>query len=479
MSDKPRVRFAPSPTGYLHVGGARTALFNWLFARHHGGVFVLRIEDTDIERSEEEMVKAITDGLGWLGLDWDEGPLFQSERVEEHKTAAIYLLEQGRAYRCFCDPAELESLRLSAREKGEDWKYPGTCRGIPVDEAKARAAAGEVYAVRFAVPQDETITLNDHVLGDIDKQGSDLEDFVLLRSDGNPTYNLTCVVDDNWMGITHVIRGEDHRDNAVKQILIYEALGLPLPEFAHVPLILGPDKKRLSKRHGATAVGEYRDRGYLPEAFVNFLSLLGWSPKDDTEFMRREELIARFDLDGVNRKPAVFDETKLAWLNGQYMNLLPSEELMAGARTAFEASGLDLSAVEDDYLVGVVDLLKERVRLFTEFPERGSWFFTAPGSYDPEAVAKRWKNPEEVIPRLEKTSESFTSLDNWNEEAIESAIRGLAEMEGVGAGKYIHAIRVAVSGVMEGPGLFEMLELLGCDEVVERIGRAVEYLKNL
>jgi len=300
---------------------------------------------------------------------------------------------------------------------------------------------------------------------------------VLLRLDGNPTYNLACVVDDNSMGITHVIRGEDHKDNAVKQMLIYEALELPIPEFAHVPLILGPDKKRLSKRHGATAVGEYRDQGFMPEAFVNFLSLLGWSPKDDTEFMRREELISRFDLNGINRKPAVFDETKLGWLNGQYLNLLPSEELLSGAREAFEASGLDLSAVEDEYLGGVVDLLKERVRLFTEFPEKGTWFFNAPESYDSDSVAKRWKNPEEVIPRLENTKEAFSSMDIWNHDSIESAIRGLAEAEEVGAGKYIHAIRVAVSGVMQGPGLFELLELLGHEEVAMRLQTAVDYIR--
>jgi len=477
MSDKPRVRFAPSPTGYLHVGGARTALFNWLFARHNDGVFILRIEDTDLDRSDDEMVLAITEGLDWLDLNWDEGPFFQSEMVEEHKAAAYELLDQEKAYRCFCDPQELEALRTSAREKGEDWKYPGICRQLSADESIARAEKGDVCAIRFAMPQDRTITLHDLVLGDIDKQGSDLEDFVLLRLDGNPTYNLACVIDDSTMGITHVIRGEDHKDNAIKQILIYEALQLSIPEFAHVPLILGPDKKRLSKRHGATAVGEYSDRGYMPEAFVNFLSLLGWSPKDDTEFMRRDELISRFDLNGINRKPAVFDETKLGWLNGQYLNLLPTEELLSGARAAFETSGVDLSAVEDDYLKGVVDLLKERVRLFTEFPEKGTWFFTAPDSYDPDSVAKRWKNPEEVIPRLENTAESLNSAEIWDHDSIENAIRSLAEAEEVGAGKYIHAIRVAVSGVMQGPGLFELIELLGREEVVMRLQTAVDYLR--
>ncbi|MCK4772558.1 MAG: glutamate--tRNA ligase [Candidatus Latescibacteria bacterium] len=478
MSDTPRVRFAPSPTGYLHVGGARTALFNWLFARRNDGVFILRIEDTDLERSTEEMVRIITEGLGWLGMDWDEGPFFQSERVEAYREAAKELIDEGKAYRCFCDPAVLEAERKAAREKGEDWSYDGRCRLINLDESAARAEAGEQFALRFSVPHEETVIFNDHVYGEVRVEGEEIEDFVLLRSDGQPTYQLACVVDDSWMRITHVIRGADHLSNTHKQILLYNAFGMSVPEFAHLPLILGPDKKRLSKRHGATAVGEYRDKGYMPEAVVNFLSLLGWSPKDDTEFLRSEELITRFDLDAVNKKPAVFDEAKLEWLNGQYMIQLPSEELIDGARSAFREAGFDLSGVEDSFLSRVVDLLKERVRLFKEFPEKGSYFFEAPEVYEPESVAKRWKNPDEVILKLGNSVERLKALAAWSEEAIEEVIRGLAEQEGVGAGKYIHAIRVAVSGIHTGPGLFELLALLGQDEVVARIGRAVEYLKD-
>lgn len=478
MSEIPRVRFAPSPTGYLHVGGARTALFNWLYARHYKGVFILRIEDTDLERSTDEMVNAITDGMSWLGLDWDEEPFFQSERIRDYLEAADRLLEKGSAYRCFCDPDELEAERNAAREKNEDWSYDGRCRLIEADESSSRAEAGDSYAIRFAVPHEETISFHDSIHGDMSIEGTQIEDFVLLRSDRQPTYQLACVVDDAWMKITHVIRGADHLSNVPKQILLYRALGMPVPEFAHVPLILGPDKKRLSKRHGATSIGEYRDKGYLPEAVVNFLSLLGWSPKDDREFLRQDELVELFTLEAVNKKPAVFDETKLEWLNGQYLNLLPSEELLAGARSAFEEAGYDLSRVDDVFLSRVVDLLKERVRLTHEFAEKGHYFFKAPVEYNPESVAKRWKNPAETVSRLTRTAEQLKTLVTWNEKRLESVVRGLAEAEGVGAGKYIHAIRVAVSGIHTGPGLFELLELLGQKEVLSRLDRAVAFLQK-
>ncbi len=478
MSEKPRVRFAPSPTGYLHVGGARTALFNWLFARHEGGVFILRIADTDVERSTEEMVRAITDGLTWLGLDWDEGPLFQSERLGAYREAAERLLGSGHAYRCFCDPEVLEAERLAARGKGESWTYDGRCRLLTRQESERRAGAGEPFAVRFAVPKDETIDFHDRIKDFVSYAGEQIEDFVLLRSDGQPTYQLACVVDDAWLEITHVIRGDDHLNNVPKQILLYRALDHPVPEFVHLPLILGPDKSRLSKRHGATSVGEYREKGYLPEAVVNFLSLLGWSPKDDTEFMRRDELVRRFDLDGLNRKPSVFDETKLGWLNGQYLNLLPSAELVAVARSAFEEAGIDLTGYDEAFLTRVVDLLKERVRLAAEFAAAGRFFFIAPEEYEKESVAKRWKNPAEVIPRLEKTAAALAGLAAWTHDGIEGAIRGLAAAEEVGAGTYIHPVRVALTGRHYGPGLFELIELLGGDETAARLQRAIAWLRE-
>ena len=476
MSEVPRVRFAPSPTGYLHIGGARTALFNWLFARHNGGVFVLRIEDTDLERSTDEMVTAITEGMEWLGLDWDEGPIFQSERIEEHRTAALRLLDEGEAYRCFCDPAALEAERNAAREQNLDWRYGGHCRLISRDESLSRAESGETFAIRFAVPHEEAIGFHDHIHGDVRVEGEQIEDFVLLRSDGQPTYQLAVVVDDAWMRITHVIRGADHLSNVPKQILLFRALDMPIPEFAHLPLILGQDGKRLSKRHGAAAVGEYPEKGYLAEAVVNFLSLLGWSPKDDREFLRREDLVDLYTLEGVNRKPAAFDETKLEWLNGQYMNLLPSEELLAGARASFEQAGYETTAFDDVYMSRVVDLLKERVRLFTEFGERGGFFFRPPEEYDPEAVGKRWKDPEEVIRKLKRAQEGLGILSDWTEEGIEGVIRGLAEEEEVGAGQYIHPVRVALTGIHTGPGLFELIELIGPGETSTRLRRAIDFL---
>jgi len=478
MSEKPRVRFAPSPTGYLHVGGARTALFNWLFARHEGGVFILRIEDTDLERSTDEMVTAITDGLTWLGLDWDEGPVFQSQRLEAYREAADSLLASGHAYRCFCDADELEAERLAAREKGESWTYDGRCRLIGREESERRAGAGEPFAIRFKVPKDETISFHDALKDYVSIAGEQIEDFVLLRTGGQPTYQLACVVDDAWLRITHVIRGDDHLNNVPKQILLYRALGYPIPAFAHLPLILGMDGKRLSKRHGATSVGEYREKGYLPEAVVNFLALLGWSPKDDTEFMRRDELVSRFAIEGLNRKPAAFDETKLEWLNGQYLNLLPSAELVAVARGAFEKAGIDIEGYDGSYLTRVVDLLKERVRLADEFSGAGRFFFTAPEEYEEESVAKRWKNPAEVIPRLQKVAAGLRDLAAWDHDGIEGVIRSLAEAEEVGAGKYIHPVRVALTGRHYGPGLFELIELLGREEVGVRMERAITWLRG-
>jgi glutamyl-tRNA synthetase len=460
------------------VGGARTALFNWLYARHHGGTFILRIEDTDLERSSDEMVQAITGGLSWLGIDWDEGPFHQAERVGDHRAAAEEMLRGGHAYRCFCDPAQLEADRLAAREKNESWSYDGTCRRLDPETSRQRAEAGEPFALRFRAPHEESVEFTDIIHGSTGVEGTQIEDFVIVRSDGQPTYQLAVVVDDVCMKVTHVIRGDDHLSNTPKQILLYRALGATIPEFAHLPLILGPDKKRLSKRHGATSVEEYREKGFMPEAVVNFLALLGWSPGDDREFLRRDDLIEAFDLDRVLKKASVFDETKLEWLNGQYLIALPSEELIAGARKAFEDAGFDLEGVEDEFLVKMMHLFKERVRTFRELPDLSFYFFRAPAEYDPESVAKRWKDPSEVIPRLERALEDFRSLEDWSHDAIETAVRGMAESEGVGAGKYIHPIRVAVSGLHYGPGLFEMLELLGRENVLQRLEKAIAWLKT-
>ena len=351
--------FAPSPTGYLHVGGARTALFNWLFARHCGGTLVLRIEDTDAERSTAEMVEGILQGLRWLGLDWDEGPYYQTQRVEMYRQMAGRLLASGHAYYCFCTKDELEGRRAAASAAGRPPKYDGTCRKIPLAEAAKRQAAGDPAAVRFAVPQSGSTVFEDAVFGRVEFANSELEDFVLLRSDGGPTYHLSVVTDDVDMHITHVIRGADHLSNTPKQVLLYQALGATLPIFAHVPLILGPDKTRLSKRHGATSVIAYRDEGIVPEAFRNFLALLGWTPPEGTpEILGDVELIRLFTLDAVSRSNAVFDRGKLDWFNTEYIRAYSAEKLLPLIEEEWKKAGVMPERTDVPWLLATIDLLK-------------------------------------------------------------------------------------------------------------------------
>src|SRR6267143_3837137 len=358
-SSLPRVRFAPSPTGYLHVGGARTALFNWLFARHYDGTLVLRIEDTDLERSTAEMVEGILQGMRWLGLDWDEGPYHQTERMEMYRENAAKLVASGHGYYCFCTKEELEQHRAAAAAAGRPPRYEGICRKISREEGARRRAAGEAAAVRFAVPESGSTFFDDAVFGRVQFANSELEDFVLLRSDGGPTYHLSVVTDDVDMRITHVIRGADHISNTPKQVLLYQALGAPLPVFAHVPLILGPDKTRLSKRHGATSVMAYRDEGIVPEAFRNFLALLGWTPPDASkEILGDQELISLFSLDGISKSDAVFDRAKLDWFNTEYIRAYPAERLLPLIEEEWKKADVVPIQREDGWLAKTVDLLK-------------------------------------------------------------------------------------------------------------------------
>ncbi len=478
MSERPRVRFAPSPTGFLHVGGARTALFNWLFARHEDGVFVLRIEDTDRERSQAELTEAILEGLSWLGIEWDEGPFHQADNIERHRTDAKKLLEMGTAYRCFCTPDRLEALRAEAKEKGTAAAYDGTCRRLGQEESQQRAAAGEAHTLRFRMPAGETIW-EDAVGGRTRFQNTDVDDFILLRSDSTPTYNLAAVSDDIAMGITHVIRGADHISNTPKQIQIYLALEAPEPVFCHVPLILGPDGKRLSKRHGAAAVGEYRRGGYLPQAMDNFLALLGWSPGQDLEVMGLDELISRFTLAGINKKPAVFDHEKLDWLNGQYVAATPGAELAGDVAPLLVEMG---AATEEelearaDWLARVLDSVKVRARTVRDLALLARPFFAGPVDYDPQAAAKHWKDPSAASERLERLRSVLERTENWDEESLERALRGLAEALEVGAGKLIHPSRLALTGLAVSPGIFEVMSLMGRDLVVARIDAAVSFL---
>jgi glutamyl-tRNA synthetase len=474
-----RVRFAPSPTGYLHVGGARTALFNWLLARNAGGVFILRIEDTDRERSSDAMTAAILEGMTWLGLDWDEGPFHQADGLERHRADAWRLLARGHAYRCFCTPAELDARRAAAPGGGAGYRYDRRCARLPAEEVSRRAAAGEPFTLRFLVP-DGTTRWDDAVHGDIAFDNADIEDFIVLRSDGTPIYNMAVVSDDIDMAITHVIRGDDHISNTPKQILLYAALGAELPVFAHVPMILGADGKRLSKRHGATAIGEYRRYGILPGAMVNFLALLGWSPGDDEEIFTREELIRRFSLAGINRKSAIFDTQKLEWMNGRYLAERPTAELVALVRAELEQQAVaeEARAHDERWWHDLVDLLKVRARTIPEMAAQARPYLQRDVQYDDAAVAKHWKDPAASADRLVALRTRFAGLETFDESALDAALRGLAEEQGVGAGKLIHPLRVALTGLGASFGIFDVARLLGRDEVLRRIDAAVELLRS-
>jgi glutamyl-tRNA synthetase len=474
-----RVRFAPSPTGYLHVGGARTALFNWLLARKEGGVFILRIEDTDRARSSGEHTQVILDGLTWLGIDWDVGPLFQSEGVERHRADALRLLEEGCAYRDFSDPA---AIRAEAEERGVHPSRVAREKAdlMAEDESEGRAASGDAFAIRFRVPAGET-RFTDLVHGDMRFDNDDIEDLVILRGDGTPVYNLAVVSDDAHMQITHVIRGDDHLSNTPKQVLLYGALGLPEPAFGHVPLILGSDGKRLSKRHGATAVSEYGSQGLLPEAMLNFLALLGWSPGDDREIMELDELVAAFSMERVLKKSAVFDVDKLMWLNGKRLAEKPASELLAAVGARLEAvTGLDRARLEDaEWMSRLVDLLKSRARTIDDLADQAVPFVADDLEYEDKAIAKHWaKDPAVARERLQGLAALWAGGD-WTEEKLEDSLRGLAERLGIGAGKLIHPLRVALTGRMSSPGIFEVLLMLGRDRSLHRIALGIERTSDL
>lgn len=476
-----RVRFAPSPTGYLHVGGARTAIFNWLFARHHGGAFILRIEDTDAERSSRELVEAILDGMNWLGLEPDEGPFFQSANRHRHVADGTALLGSGHAYRCFCDPEELRREREAADRAGTGWVYPRRCLALSREESDRRAAEGRPFAVRLRVPET-TVAWEDLVHGRTAFDAAQIEDLVLLRSDGTPTYNLSVVSDDLAMRITHVIRGDDHLSNTPKQILIYRALGAEPPRFAHLPLILGRDRRRLSKRHGAVSVLEYRDQGYLPDALFNFLALLGWSPNDDREKMTRRELIEAFDLAGVNRSPAIFDPKKLDWLNGQYLMAAAPESLAADLRPWLEAEGLwreEYAGEGRGWLVRVVALLQPRAKTFREMVARGRSFFDPSDDLEYEAeAARKHLEGEDLAGHIADLRAALAALGEWSAASLESCLRAVAERQAIPPARLIHPTRLAVTGSSAGPGLFETLELIGRERTLARLDRLAGRLAS-
>ncbi len=480
----PRVRFAPSPTGYLHVGGARTALFNWLYARRNGGTFLLRIEDTDAERSSADMVTGILDGLRWLGLTWDEGPevggphapYFQAQRFDQHRRAAYRLLETGHAYPCFCSADRLRQERERAEQRGEAWQYDRTCLGLSPDRVRELEAAGTPRTIRFKVPAGST-GFDDAVHGRIEFDGANIEDFVILRSDDSPIYHLSVVVDDVDMGITDVIRGDDHISNTPKHVLLFQALGAAVPRFAHVPLILGNDRKRLSKRHGATSVIEYQRQGYLPEAMVNFLALLGWSPGDDRELMTTAELIASFSIDGISGGNAVFNTEKLDWMNGQYIARMSIADLAAILRPMFDESGLGGQALVQDIASfhRLLELLRPRAKRLTDFVEQARPLVVDAVEYEPEAVEKHLSSPE-LAGHVAALVDAVVQTTPFDEAQVEATVRGTATARGIKAGALIHATRVAVTGRTQSPGLFEVLVWLGPDRTRARLNRLLEFL---
>ena len=469
QSATPRVRFAPSPTGYLHVGGARTALFNWLFARHFGGTLVLRIEDTDLERSTTEMVDGILQGMQWLGINWDEGPYYQTKRTDLYRAAAAKLIESGAGYYCFCSKDELERRRAKAAEEGRPPRYEGTCRKLNAAEALRRKSAGQAAVVRFAIPDVGSTSFDDAVFGEVEFANNELEDFVLLRSDGSPTYHLSVVADDIDLKITHVIRGADHISNTPKQVLLYQALGATMPVFAHVPLILGPDKTRLSKRHGATSVMSYRDEGIVPEAFRNFLALLGWTPPEGTpEILGDTELIRLFGLDGISRSNAVFDRAKLDWFNTEYIRAYSAEKLLPLIEEEWKKAGLNPARHDRDRLLSTIELLKPRARSLKDFAGSFRAFFVDDFDPDPAAVDK-FLQVENVRRLLIELGGRYAGSENFSERETEKILRDFAAEKGMKAGALINGARVALTGQAVAPSLFAVMTALGRDTVIVRL----------
>lgn len=467
-----RVRFAPSPTGYLHVGGARTALFNWLLARNRGGCFILRIEDTDLQRSSEQMTQVILDSMRWLGMDWDEGPFFQSQRLDLHRRNVERLLLEEKAYHCFCSPGQLAESRRAAEREKRAWIYGRTCLELSAEQVRQRQSAGQPGVVRFRVPQGETL-FQDLIQGEIRFENRLIEDFVLQRSDGMPTYHLSVVSDDIDMRISHVIRGADHISNTPKQMLLYQALGHAAPRLGHLSLILGPDKKRLSKRHGATAVEHYRARGILPQALVNYLALLGWSPGGDREIMETGELIKRFDLSRVNTANAVFDVAKLEWINARHLQQMEIGKLAAIVRQSLSEVGLLGRAFvsEPAAMQSTVALLRPRCKTLRDFSGWGKAFFLDDFEIDPEG-RRKYLSDVTIFPAMLDLANQYQALSEFTLSSTEQVLRQLATEKNIQPGALIGAVRVALTGNPVAPSLFEVVVHLGQERTVARLRRA-------
>lgn len=462
-----RVRFAPSPTGFLHIGGARTALFNWLFARHNRGTFILRIEDTDRSRSTDEYIEAILSGMQWLGLDWDEGPFRQTDRFDVYRDYVDKLVKAGKAYFCYCSQEELEQRRQEALAQGRPPKYDRRCLHLK------EPVPGVAPAVRFLMPQEGHTVVDDMIKGKVLFENGQLDDLIVLRSDGTPTYNLTVVVDDVDMGITHVIRGDDHLNNTPKQLHIYEALGYDVPRFAHLPMILGSDKARLSKRHGATSVLAYGDMGYLPDALVNYLVRLGWS-YGDQEIFSREELIRHFSFENVGKSAAVFNPEKLLWLNGQYIINSPLEKLAELVMPFLIKEGVVQAGQQLDmaWLARAVATLKERAKTLKELAGSLRYYITEFVDYEEKARVKFLNEKSRDL--LRELKDSLSSLSDFSREGLEKTFKAIVEKNGIKLGSLAQPARVAITGKTESPGIFEVIEIVGKEKTIKRLEKAIE-----
>lgn len=460
-------RFAPSPTGYLHVGGARTALYSWLYAKSQGGEFVLRIEDTDLERSTEEAKQAILDGMEWLGLHHDKGPYYQTERFDRYNQIIDEMLEKGLAYKCFMSVAELDAIREEQEKKGEKPRYPGTWRD------RTDHPEGQPYVIRFKNPLEGEVVIKDHVRGEIRISNTELDDLIIKRTDGAPTYNFCVVVDDWDMGITHVVRGEDHINNTPRQINILNALGAPIPEYAHVSMILGDDGKKLSKRHGAVSVMQYRDDGYLPQAVLNYLVRLGWS-HGDQEIFSLEEMIEHFSLDAISKSASAFNTEKLNWLNEHYIKTLQAEEVAPFAKWHFDQQGIDCS--NGPSLESVIAVQADRVTTLKELAEISQYFYSDFEEFDEKAAKKHLR----VVAKepLQAVKEALLTVDEWSSENIQAAINSTAEKLEVGMGKIGMPLRVAATGSGNSPSLDVTLNLMNKDKIAQRIDKALIYIAN-
>lgn len=483
-----RVRFAPSPTGYLHIGGARTALFNWLFARKMGGKLILRIEDTDVARLKEDSVSQILTSLKWLGINWDEGPevggdygpYYQSERFDIYRKYCQQLVDEGKAYYCFCTPEELEAQREKQRQAKQPFRYARTCRDLTPEEVKARIDAGASYSVRLKIPAEGSVVVHDLIHGDVTFNMDQYDDFVIMKSNGIPTYNFAVVIDDHLMGMTHVMRAEEHLPNTPKQLLVYQAFGWEPPKFGHMSMILAPDRSKLSKRHGATSVEEFRSQGFVAEAIVNYLTLLGWGPGDEREIFSLQDTVELFELEQMSKKAAIYDTKKLTWMNGQYLSELPLEKILPEVKPFFVKDGyVDEAwfAENEEYFAKLVDTVRVRVKTLQEIADASDYFFKDVESYDEKGVAKHFK--PETVALLEECIAAVEADDVYSLETTEAAYNKIAAGNNLALGKVIHPTRLALTGRTVSPGMFDVMVLLGKEKTLARLHKAVEFIKNM